>query len=395
MKILIITPTYAPAWKFGGTVAAMTQLAQALNSHPTTSVTVYTTNASNEEEKLAVNLETSTKVDGVPTFYFDCGKWNSSAFYSVDMIKDLKNNVHKYDIVYISAIWQLLGYTSAKICSKHKIPYVLGIHGSFSKRLRQRSKLKKEIYYQFLLKTILKKAAAIHVTGDQEIKDAGGWIDNYTTIKIPNIINNSKYTILEEPLIKQNFRAIHNIPKNSKIILTVCRPDWMKRVDILLEAISSNENYYLIYVGDIKNTIVKEWKDKAKKLELTNRFICTGELKGVNLIAAYNNADIFSLISMNENFSMVVVEALLCGAPVLISEEVGVGEYLNENPYTIITKLDKDIISKKLDNFFDRNTTIDKNKVRNSILNVFSSKHLSNLFINNFQEILNTKSNKI
>ncbi len=152
MKILIITPTYAPAWKFGGTVAAMTQLAHALNSHEDVSVTVYTTNASAEEEKLDVDMGVPVKVEGVTTFYFDCGRWNNSGFYSTDMINSLEEKIHQFDMVYISAMWQLLGYKSAKICIKNKIPYVMGIHGSFSRELRQKSKLKKEIYHKLLLK---------------------------------------------------------------------------------------------------------------------------------------------------------------------------------------------------------------------------------------------------
>lgn len=389
MKILIITPTYAPAWKFGGTVAAMTQLAHALNSHENSSVTVYTTNASAEERKLDVDVGVPIEVEGVTTFYFDCGRWNNSGYYSVDMMKSLEGNIHQFDIVYISAIWQFLGYKSARICIKNEIPYVMGIHGSFSKELRQKSKFKKTLYHQLLLKPILKKAKAVHVTGEQEIKDSGGWLDKYVSIKVPNIINSEKYYVIDNSSIKQKFKKNYHIPEQSKIILTVCRPDWMKRVDILLESIKDNDDYYLVYVGNEDSNIVDGWKDKAKDLGINKRFVCTGELRGEDLIIAYNSADLFSLISSNENFSMVVVEALLCGTPTLISKEVGVGEYMKNNAYVVITNLNKEQISFELNKILQKDFR--KESIRESILDLFSEEQLASVFIEAFQNIVSKK----
>ena len=390
MKILIITPTYIPAYKFGGTVAAMSQFATALNTNNDVDVTIYTTNASGEEDKINVKTRTPITIEGVKVFYFDCDGWNNSAFYSIDMIKYLKNNIQIFDIVYISAIWQWIGYKSAKVCIKNNIPYIIGTHGSFSDRLRKKSKLKKEIYRYFFLSHIFNKANAIHVTGEQEIKDSGGWLYNYPTIKIPNIINSEKYYI--DTVSKHSFRKRHSIPSGSKIILFVCRPDWMKRVDILIEAIKNDINYYLLYIGDENNIIVDAWKNKAKKHNMENRFICTGILRDKKLIEAYNNADIFSLISMNENFGMVVVEAMLCGVPVLISKEVGLCEYLSNNEYSKITSLDPKDIKNDLYEMLRNN--FKKEDIRRSALNLFSEKELSTNFIKEFREIINARGEK-
>ena len=386
MKILIITPTYAPAWNFGGTVAAMTQLANALNSQKNVTVTVYTTNASSENNKLAVDLGVPHKVGGVKTYYFDCGRWNNSAFHSKELLQNVKKNIDEFDIIYLSAIWQILGYKCAKVCIKNTKPFVMGTHGSFSKALRRKSKLKKTIYHQLLLKPILKKANAIHTSGEQEIKDSGGWLNNYNHIKIPNIVNSSKYYLVNDHLTQENFKKNHHIPIKSKVILTVCRPDWMKRVDVLLDVIKDNNDYCLVYVGNIKNEIVDEWKNKANRLKINERFICTGELRGEELLQAYSISDIFSLISTNENFSMVVVEAMLCGSPVIISKEVGVGEYLKENPYCSIVDLNKDSISLEISKI--QNISFDKDKVRKTGLELFSEDKIASNFIAAFEEII-------
>lgn len=386
MNILIITPVYVPAYIFGGTVTAISQLAKALNENSGINVTVYTTNASGKENKLDVELESITLVDKVPTIYFDCGRWNKSAYYSAQLIQYLENDINQFDIVYISSIWQWLGYKSAKICIKNNIPFILGTHGSFSENLRKKSKLKKNIYYNIFLKNILRKASAIHVTGRQEVIDAGDWLNDYNTMIKPNIIDSKNYYIMDKDEIKQKIFTKYNIPKHAKLILTVSRPDWTKRVDLLLKAIRETEDLYLIYVGNTDSLIVDEWIEMSVDLNVEKRFMCIGELYGEDLLEIYNIADVFSLVSVNENFGMVVVESMLCGTPTLISREVGVSEHLLNNTYSQITNLDVSSIKENLHTILEKH--YDKDDIRRSVLEIFSGKVLSKKYINEFQKIL-------
>jgi glycosyltransferase involved in cell wall biosynthesis len=57
---------------------------------------------------------------------------------------------------------------------------------------------------------------------------------------------------------------------------------------------------------------------------LTNRTIFTGMLRGPDRVAALAEADVFALFSHQENFGLAVVEALACGTPVLISDQVNI-----------------------------------------------------------------------
>jgi glycosyltransferase involved in cell wall biosynthesis len=53
-------------------------------------------------------------------------------------------------------------------------------------------------------------------------------------------------------------------------------------------------------------------------------------LRGQDRVAALAEADVFALFSHQENFGLAVVEALACGTPVLISDQVNIHRKITE-----------------------------------------------------------------
>ena len=88
MKILVVTPLFVPAWKFGGGVlSTLHTLCRALVEK--NSVTVYTTNASGSDKPLDVITGKPVNKDGVTIYYFKSTFGPTSVFHSVDLIKYL------------------------------------------------------------------------------------------------------------------------------------------------------------------------------------------------------------------------------------------------------------------------------------------------------------------
>ena len=107
MKILHVIPSYEPAWAFGGTVTATSQLCRAL-AGAGVDITVYTTDADGRGGHLAVPIAQPVDVGGVRVYYFHCNIGPGSAFHSSGLSKTLRATVKDFDLVHVSAIWQWL-----------------------------------------------------------------------------------------------------------------------------------------------------------------------------------------------------------------------------------------------------------------------------------------------
>ena len=71
---------------------------------------------------------------------------------------------------------------------------------------------------------------------------------------------------------------------------------------------------------------------------LGDRVIMTGIVTGDDLVHLYKNAEVFILPSYHENFGMVVVEAMACGTPVIVSDKVGIQDDIRTHSAGIVVK---------------------------------------------------------
>ena len=65
-------------------------------------------------------------------------------------------------------------------------------------------------------------------------------------------------------------------------------------------------------------------KNLIKELGLDGRVLITGYLNDSDKLSALSSSDLFILPSYGENFGLAVVEAMACGLPVIISDQVGI-----------------------------------------------------------------------
>ena len=89
MNILIVIPSYKPAFVYGGPIYSVSRLAEALVQIGN-SVTVYTTNA-NGAEDLNITIGESVDVDGVNVLYFKRWTRGHSNFSPTLLLRLIKN----------------------------------------------------------------------------------------------------------------------------------------------------------------------------------------------------------------------------------------------------------------------------------------------------------------
>lgn len=119
--------------------------------------------------------------------------------------------------------------------------------------------------------------------------------------------------------------------KDKKIILFVGNPMPLKRLDLLIAAVKllDNKDTVLLVVGG--GYELEKYKQMAKELQVEAqiRFIgpCADQIK---LAEYYNVADCVAVPSDYESFSLVAIEAMACGKPLVISDLPGLKNRTSE-----------------------------------------------------------------
>jgi glycosyltransferase involved in cell wall biosynthesis len=107
-----------------------------------------------------------------------------------------------------------------------------------------------------------------------------------------------------------------------------------KGVDLLIEAFAAvageDPLLHMVIAGPDQIGWQAQLQLRASVLGLADRITWTGMLSGDLKWGAFLAAELFCLPSHQENFGMVVAEALACGVPVLISDQVNISDEVAE-----------------------------------------------------------------
>ncbi|MCK4325789.1 glycosyltransferase family 4 protein, partial [bacterium] len=122
--------------------------------------------------------------------------------------------------------------------------------------------------------------------------------------------------------VKHNIYQKYGLGKNDYIVLFVGRIDWMKGVDILIEAapeiLKRVPETKIVVVGpDFGMKRRLEYMVREKKLERNIVFL--DALSRSDVISAFKNATVFVLPTRYEAFGIVLIEAMAAGLPVVAS----------------------------------------------------------------------------
>lgn len=145
--------------------------------------------------------------------------------------------------------------------------------------------------------------------------------DDHITLT-PFPADNDWWTRQSEAVDRQQIRASWGVTPGQRVVLFCAKLQPWKRPMDLLEAFAKANlpETILIFAGDGPQRGLLESRVKELHLESSVRFL--GFVNQSNLPAVYTSADLFVLPSEYDPCPVVVCEALLCGCPVVISDEI-------------------------------------------------------------------------
>jgi glycosyltransferase involved in cell wall biosynthesis len=320
MKILHVIGYFAD--RYGGPPKACldTAIATASAGHE---VSIYTTNQDGSAN-LNVPLDRSVWQNGVEIRYFQIHPpqfWGTS----VPLAIALRAAIPKVDIVHIHSLYLFHEVVAAYFCRQFCVPYVISPHGSLNPFIYNHHRFRKSIIEFLVDHNNIKNSGAMHFTTDDEKLLAMPYIDNANSFVVPLGLNLNEYADL--PALG-TWRSQHPNLEHKKIILFFGRINFKKGLDILVQAFAQvakvRQDVHLVITGPDNEGYshkVKEWLHQAGITELAT---FTGMLQGRDKLAILSDADLFLLPSYTENFGIAVVEAMVCGLPVIISDQVNI-----------------------------------------------------------------------
>lgn len=328
MRLLIVTPNYEPAWVFGGVVRAMSNLCVDL-SRQGRDVTVLSTNVDGAGGTHAAPVGVPTIVSGVRVVYFPSSFGPRSDFASWRLSRYLKSCVTQFDLLYLAATWQWIGFSSAMVASSHQVPYVVGVHGGLDRASLRHGLMRKRLYWFLFLKRFLRNAEAVHFCTDHEQQQARWLPKAVSALVVPNGVwrEGMQYCVGKEEALEELLRLVERGPE-SRLILSVGRCEPGKRLDLVLRAVATLvrrvPESVLLVAGKAEGRYSERMKNLAGDLGIGGRVIWLGHLSESALRLCYRASEVFVLPSAHENFSLATVESLAAGTPVVISGNLGV-----------------------------------------------------------------------
>lgn len=243
--------------------------------------------------------------------------------FSISKLKKLIENV---DVVHLMGHWSMLNILVFFVTRITKTPYVICPAGELS--LFGRSKPIKKIFNTLIGNRIVKSASGyIAVTPDEISTYRLYGVKPESVTVIPNGVNK-----ISDEFNYDQFQVNTDFDFKSPYILFMGRLNEIKGPDLLLEAFSliaeDYPSYHLVFAGP-DGGMLNTLKRYSEKKLLDSRVHFIGYVGGMDKQRVYQQADFLVIPSRSDAMSIVVLEAGVCGTPVLITETCGFNEVAN------------------------------------------------------------------
>lgn len=247
--------------------------------------------------------------------------------YAPKLLPWLRNNMGYYDAVIVHGIWQYHAFAAWLALRKADTPYFVFTHGMLDPWFKEKypvKHLKKWLYWPWADYRVLRDARAVIFTCEEERQLARR---SFWLYKASEAVT-SYGTALPPDVGVAAFLGAHPHLWGKRIILFLSRIHEKKGCDLLLDAFAqvatADERLHLVMAGPDQTGWSASLQAQAQRLGIGERVTWPGMLQDDMKWAAFRAAEVFCLPSHQENFGIVVAEALACGKPVLISNKVNI-----------------------------------------------------------------------
>lgn len=334
LRVLHVTPYAAGAWAYGGIPRVADALATGL-ARQGHAITVCTTDAGDASTRLDGAdrawgaWPAATRDDGVVVRVFPNVSnrlaYHAQGFLPLGLTRFLREHRQHFDVAHLHACRNLPGVVAGRVMRNAGIPYVVAPNGTAP--IIERRFAAKRLFDATVGRDFLRHASRVLAVTEAERRqlrslglpdEAIATVPNPVHIE-PAALGAARHTPRAEP---------------GPVVAYLGKITPRKRLDVLIRAFAhlrSTQPAYararLVIAGNDMGA-----GDAARALVarcgLSGCTSFTGLLRGDDRLRLLAHADVVAYASEDEIFGLVPLEAILCGAPVVVAGDSGAGEVI-------------------------------------------------------------------
>lgn len=226
------------------------------------------------------------------------------------------------DIVHFHGVYSTVHVRLARLCTYHRIPYMVSTHGNLMTEAQKRHRMKKALGNLLVFRRFLQGATVIHSLGSEESRAIKEVVPGANVVLIPNGVQADR----DRPGVRQTHGRF--------VFLFLGRLDiHHKGLDLLLAAIGRyagvlrRRHALFRFVGPVHDRHTSSSLDHlVHRYGIEDLVEFIGPRYGAEKEEVLRSADVFLHTSRYEGQPIAVLEALLSGLPCLVTPGTNMSE---------------------------------------------------------------------
>ena len=251
-------------------------------------------------------------------------------FYSHrDLRPALEKAIQSADVVHVHAMWESVNHLSAVVARQLGKPYAWTPHGMLDRWNFRRSPLLKRACMAAYLRRDVNGAAVLNLATQFEAENVARH-----HLRPPVFIQGFGLSedLLNADIPRGQYRQQIGLAADVPIVLFLGRIQRGKGLETLIPALATlqRRDAVLVVAGPDEGDYRQQIESLIAAHGVGGRVKFVGMIAGRRKLEALVDADVLAAPSAHENFGIAVAEALALGTPVVVSDQVGLADFIRQ-----------------------------------------------------------------
>jgi glycosyltransferase involved in cell wall biosynthesis len=335
MRILHCVASLAP--RHGGPTVAVLGMVRAQREQGVDAVIL----SSDDDvgDRLDVPLRQWTQHEGVPVLFLPRVPARQHTLvgftYTPEYPAWMREHVRGFDFAHVHTVFSHPANCAMRACRMAGVPYCVRPLGQLCHWSLQQRRLVKQLQLAVWTRRNINAARFIHCTSEMEARETSAEGFRSPCEVLPHGIVMPPCL----PQARENLRNLLGLPQDRPVVVFMSRVHPKKGIEVLLEAAATlPPSFDLAIVGTGDEKYEAGLRQRAEEA-LSGRVHWLGFKEGDDKWCVLQGADLFVLPSYSENFGISVLEAVACGLPVVISDQVALQDEVKKYQLGRVTPL--------------------------------------------------------